>query len=1245
MKKWLKISLISLGSLIGFFVIVFTIVCYILFTPSRLTPLVNRFANEFVNADISVEKVDLSYFSVYPFVRLNITNVLILERVDLNDSTVGALRATPLRDTLTFIPVAKAKLNFNQFLFQNNLILTSLELRGGVTNVCFDENGKFNWDIFPESETTDTTSTALDSMFNKIDIEKIIINSGRVNYRDEQNGQVAEILNANLIMDGSFIDQKLLAEVAFNLKHVDFSDGSNNVQLGCFQATLKGDLFNKQVDVISEITMDSLNFKDQSMHVFFPHMTLHLESESNFKDGKIRVNTVVEHILFELENEVLLNKPNLKLILVAEYFSESEKISIEKGEFFINDIPFRIAGNVEIQDSSYLPNLTFGLDTTRFSQIDELLPKQYAEMLKEFAQINDGEVFLNGKITGKYNDKTMPNVDVTFGLKNMDMVVQDSKIDTLNLLADVKLRMNDLKNSTLNLHDFYYSGNLGTLSATAVVKGFTDNPHIETQLHTDLNLRRLYRLLLGRGTGWQTRGTIHADLKANFALKDAMNMALDKISVDGVVGIDSLLVRNRRDSINVWADFARLRFGAQADDDGERQGAAQFRVSVRLDSLDFAYKNLYTATVGRFSGGYRYETPVDGGSVNPQSARISFRGLRLRMPQERMRVNAGRTSARIRIEANPDKSTSPVANIRMSLDSLNFRQSGMAVRLNKSELNLALMPQKPMVREGRENRQPRDTTLNPGERRQRVRDTSAAAQEQRRLQRIERLEDMTSDQFIEKLMAYMDVLGDTNVDIAQKFMSEFSYEGSLVFDTFRMRMPDFPMPILVQSTEVHLTPQTLSLNNAQVVMGNTDMTASGSLENFRRALAGRGTLRGSLDIKSNKIDGNQLMLAMKDNPSLDTNRRQRGEGRGEGRRNREPEVNRFEQMDNERRAAREGRETPNTERRGRSERVNIAENTAKADDLDDMTFLAIPDSVIHAENSEDDKLFDVTFEAPEEASLFMIPRLLSLTMDVNVDTLIFGKGVLTNLYGEVEVRDEHLRLNDFKVTNGAGEMDLALAYRAYSLKEAHVWMDLQMENTDIQNLVELYPDIVNDMPALQSLEGLIDLHLTLTTLLDSAMDVNLDKTKASVELHGQNLVLLDGEDFAKIAKMLRFRNRDRNLIDSMSVSLIVNDGIIEIFPFKLTMDRYVLAVGGTQDLDMHFNYHITVLKSPIPFTMGINISGTPEKMGFPRLVAPRFKDMATPATSTHMQQTINAQHEFRRILYHELHRIVGHPEN
>ena len=52
-----------------------------------------------------------------------------------------------------------------------------------------------------------------------------------------------------------------------------------------------------------------------------------------------------------------------------------------------------------------------------------------------------------------------------------------------------------------------------------------------------------------------------------------------------------------------------------------------------------------------------------------------------------------------------------------------------------------------------------------------------------------------------------------------------------------------------------------------------------------------------------------------------------------------------------------------------------------------------------------------------------------------------------------------------------------------------------------------------------------------------------------------------GETFSEISKMLMFKNKERNLIDSVAVDFRIKDGMIEVFPFLVEVDRYKVAVG------------------------------------------------------------------------------------
>jgi len=109
----------------------------------------------------------------------------------------------------------------------------------------------------------------------------------------------------------------------------------------------------------------------------------------------------------------------------------------------------------------------------------------------------------------------------------------------------------------------------------------------------------------------------------------------------------------------------------------------------------------------------------------------------------------------------------------------------------------------------------------------------------------------------------------------------------------------------------------------------------------------------------------------------------------------------------------------------------------------------------------------------------------------------------------------------------------------------------------------------------------------------------------------------------------------------MSVEMILNDEKLMIFPFLLSIDRYNVAVGGIQNLDMSFDYHITVLKSPVPFKLGLNISGMPDDMKI-RLGKAKYKDLFTVTRQKDLDSTsINLRKEMDEKLRQSIQEIVS----
>lgn len=276
-----------------------------------------------------------------------------------------------------------------------------------------------------------------------------------------------------------------------------------------------------------------------------------------------------------------------------------------------------------------------------------------------------------------------------------------------------------------------------------------------------------------------------------------------------------------------------------------------------------------------------------------------------------------------------------------------------------------------------------------------------------------------------------------------------------------------------------------------------------------------------------------------------------------------------------------------------------------------------------------------------KTGVFIIPPNIDMELNTDMKNVKYNNIELKRSIGKITIRNQAVRLTSMDLDSNVGDAVLSLFYKAPDKKGADLGMDLEMNSIQVGELLSAFPIIDTLAPMLRSFDGVVDCKITALTSLDSTSGIIFPETTASCYLSGSNMILMDGETFAEISKMLMFKNKKRNLIDSISAEMILEDSKIMVFPFKVTIDRYTAGVGGTQNLDLSFNYHISVLKSPLPFKIGLNLTGTPDKMKI-RLAKPKYKDLFTPAKEKSLEETqVNLRIQMQEKLLKSINEIMN----
>ncbi len=238
----------------------------------------------------------------------------------------------------------------------------------------------------------------------------------------------------------------------------------------------------------------------------------------------------------------------------------------------------------------------------------------------------------------------------------------------------------------------------------------------------------------------------------------------------------------------------------------------------------------------------------------------------------------------------------------------------------------------------------------------------------------------------------------------------------------------------------------------------------------------------------------------------------------------------------------------------------------------------------------------------------VIPMNIDAKFLFNAKNVVYSTMLLQDFKGEVMMAKgaAHLR-NLHAASPDLGSVTLNMLYYAPTRTDVNFGLGLDLNRFNIGNVGTVVPAIDTIMPMLNTMAGVVDLKITATTPVDSMLNVELPQMKAMLSIAGDSLTLIDPETFKSVSKWLMFKNKNRNLIEHIEAQLVLEDNTLSLYPFMFDFDRYRLGVMGHNDLDMNLDYHVAVMKSPLPFSFGINVKGSADNMKI-RLGKARFKE-------------------------------------
>jgi len=265
---------------------------------------------------------------------------------------------------------------------------------------------------------------------------------------------------------------------------------------------------------------------------------------------------------------------------------------------------------------------------------------------------------------------------------------------------------------------------------------------------------------------------------------------------------------------------------------------------------------------------------------------------------------------------------------------------------------------------------------------------------------------------------------------------------------------------------------------------------------------------------------------------------------------------------------------------------------------DEPTDAEIPDSVKYA--------------------LIVVPANLNANIGLEANQIRYDSLLVSWAAADIAIRQRTMQITNTVATSNMGDIYFEGFYSTVDKENIRAGFDLNLIDVTAEKVIGMMPQLDSITPMLRSFGGMLDVEVAATSDLDTNMNFVTSTIDGIMKISGKDLSIRNSREFRRIASLLLFRNRREAVIDNMSVTGMVRDNTLEVFPFVLKVDRYTLAASGTQNMDESFRYHFSVIKSPLLVKFGVNLWGRDFDHIKWGLGLPKYRNVNVPVFTSQM---------------------------
>ena len=236
-----------------------------------------------------------------------------------------------------------------------------------------------------------------------------------------------------------------------------------------------------------------------------------------------------------------------------------------------------------------------------------------------------------------------------------------------------------------------------------------------------------------------------------------------------------------------------------------------------------------------------------------------------------------------------------------------------------------------------------------------------------------------------------------------------------------------------------------------------------------------------------------------------------------------------------------------------------------------------------------------TDEVAAAAAAIEVPRNLNLSLNADLNRILFGKMEIGNLAGEMRMSGGTLSLVNLSANVFGGKLSTSGSYStAADPSHPTFALDARITKASFQQTFEQLEMVQKLVPIFAKTGGDYSMSLDLSTALDATLSPDLQTLNASGELSSANIEVQNIAAFDALATALNNDKLRKIEAKDVSIRFEVRDGRVYTEPFDLKFGDVAATLSGSTGLDQTIDYtaKVTIPGGQALQTLGVNIGGT-----------------------------------------------------